>query len=187
MLLLLLPLPQPPLCQQEVRGCDVVVLVGLQSPETVQTGPSDEGSASDSDAAETQVLGGRNILGDGVSVCYAPQHHALDDGAVLFLRQAAMGHQRRGQLGGRGRVHPLQPLVVLDLLQGRSLLWVPLQHVSDEAEGQRSKWQKHEVIRHQMWCETYSTWECDSCLHNTDRIFLLLVFTLCNILVLVDG
>lgn len=32
MLLLLLSLPQHPLGQQEVSGCDVIVLVGLQSP-----------------------------------------------------------------------------------------------------------------------------------------------------------
>lgn len=57
-----------------------------------------------------------HILGYGVSVRDAPQHHALDDGAVLLLRQAAMGHQRGGQLGGRGGVDTLKPLVALDLL-----------------------------------------------------------------------
>lgn len=57
-----------------------------------------------------------HILSDGVSVCDAAQHHALYDGAVFFFRQAAMGHQRSGQLGGRGGVDTLQPLVALDLI-----------------------------------------------------------------------
>lgn len=35
--LFLLLLPQDPLCQQVVGGCDVVVLVGLQGPKTTQT------------------------------------------------------------------------------------------------------------------------------------------------------
>lgn len=57
-----------------------------------------------------------HALSDGVSVCDAPQHHALDDGAVLLLRQAAMGHQRGGQLRGRGGVNTLEPLVGPDLI-----------------------------------------------------------------------
>lgn len=56
------------------------------------------------------------VLSYGVSVRDASQHHALDDGAVLLLRQAAMGHQRGGQLGGRGGVDALKPLVGLDLI-----------------------------------------------------------------------
>lgn len=74
-----------------------------------------------------------HVLGDGVAVGDGAQHHALDDGAVLLLRQAAMGHQRRGQLGGRRRVHALQPLVPLDLVQRGPLLGFPLQHVGDES------------------------------------------------------
>lgn len=57
-----------------------------------------------------------NILSYGVSVCDGSQHHALDDGAMLLFRQAAMGHQRGGQLGGRGGVNTLKPFVTLDLL-----------------------------------------------------------------------
>lgn len=57
-----------------------------------------------------------HILSYAVPVCDAPQHHALDDGAMLLLRQAAMGHQRSGHLGGRGGVDTLKPFVGLDLL-----------------------------------------------------------------------
>lgn len=57
-----------------------------------------------------------HILSYGVSVCDGPQHHALDYRAMLFFRQAAMGHQRGGQLGGRGGVDTLKPFVALDLL-----------------------------------------------------------------------
>lgn len=57
-----------------------------------------------------------HILSYGISVCDAPQHHALDDGAMLLLRQAAMGHQRGRQLCGRGWVDTLKPLVALYLL-----------------------------------------------------------------------
>lgn len=35
--LLLLLLPQDPLCQQVVRGCDVVVFIGLQGSERTQS------------------------------------------------------------------------------------------------------------------------------------------------------
>lgn len=80
-----------------------------------------------------------HILGYGVSVCDAPQHHTLYDGSVLLIRQAAMGHQRSGQLGGRGGVNTLEPLVALDLVQGRSFLGVPLQHVGYETEGSHKK------------------------------------------------
>lgn len=80
-----------------------------------------------------------HILGYGVSVRDAPQHHALYDGSVLLLRQAAMGHQRGGQLGGRGGVNTLEPLVPLDLVQGRSFLGVPLQHVGYKTEGSHKK------------------------------------------------
>lgn len=70
------------------------------------------------------------VLCDGVSVRDAAQHHALDDGAVFLLRQAAVRHQRGGQLGGRGGVNALQPLVALDLVQGRPFLRISLQHMS---------------------------------------------------------
>lgn len=80
-----------------------------------------------------------HVLGDGVSVCDGPQHHALDDGAVLLLRQAAMGHQRGGQLGGRGGVDALKPSVGPDLLEGRSLLGLPLQHPGYEAVGRHRR------------------------------------------------
>lgn len=57
-----------------------------------------------------------HILSYGVSVCDAPEHHALDDGAMLLLRQAAMGHQRSRQLCGWGGVDTLKPLMALNLL-----------------------------------------------------------------------
>lgn len=59
---------------------------------------------------------GSYVLSYGVSVRDAAQHHALDDGAVLLLRQAAMRHQRGGQLGGRGGVDALEPFMGLDLI-----------------------------------------------------------------------
>lgn len=57
-----------------------------------------------------------HILSYGVSVSDAAQHHALYDGAVFLFWQAAMGHQRGGQLGGWGGVDTLKPFVVLNLV-----------------------------------------------------------------------
>ena len=69
-----------------------------------------------------------DLLYYGLSVCDVPQHHALYDPVVLILRQALMRHQGGVELGGWGRVHPLQPGMALYLLQRRTALWVPLQH-----------------------------------------------------------
>lgn len=82
-------------------------------------------------AARSEQLQKRISLCDGVSVRDAPQHHPLDDGPVLILRQAAVRHQGGGQLGGRGRVHALQPVAALDLIQAGPFLRVSLQHLSN--------------------------------------------------------
>lgn len=79
------------------------------------------------------------VLSYGVSVRDTPQHHALNDGAVLFLRQAAVGHQGSGQLGGRGGIDTLEPFVGLDLLKRRSFLGVPLQHMAYKTGGSHSE------------------------------------------------
>lgn len=76
-----------------------------------------------------------NVLRNGVPVCDAAQHHSLDNGAVLLFRQAAMGHQRGGQLGGRGGVHALKPFVALNLVQRRPFLGIPLQHAGYKTGG----------------------------------------------------
>lgn len=53
---------------------------------------------------------------------------------MLLLGHALVGGEGQQAAAGGGRVHPLQPRVALDLLQGGSLLRVPLQHPGDETD-----------------------------------------------------
>ena len=56
---------------------------------------------------------------------------------MLLLGHALVGGEGQQAAAGGGRVHPLQPRVALDLLQGGSLLRVPLQHPGDETGGEK--------------------------------------------------
>lgn len=137
--LLLLLLPQHPLCQQEICGRDVVVAVGFQRPVWDQgscmstQGTYLEGPPEAFEGAPT--LASHHSLLDGVPIRDVPAHHGLEDDLVLLLRHALVGGEGQQGAAGRGRVHPLQPRVALDLLQGCSLLRVPLQHPGDETGG----------------------------------------------------
>lgn len=87
-----------------------------------------------------------NLLHDGLPVCNVSEHHALDDAVVLLLWQVLVWHQWSVILGGRGGVDPLQPGVALDLFQGSSSLWIPLEHpVYQTGQGEESR-EKRETI-----------------------------------------
>lgn len=75
-----------------------------------------------------------NLLDYGLPICNVSQHHALDDAVMFLLWQVFVRDQGSAILGGWGWVHPLQPGMALNLLQGGSLFGIPLKHAVYQTE-----------------------------------------------------
>lgn len=76
---------------------------------------------------------------DGIAVSDVAAGHGVEDDLVFLLGQAAVGGEGGGTVPCGGGVDPLQPGVVLDLLQGGTTRRVPLQHTGDQTGRKRER------------------------------------------------